>query len=120
MLSDCCGFLHSQTLQSKLEDDVNQEHYTLPCAFVIFRSLRMATTALQVEWDNSTLHMDKMRAPEVSNVIWSNLGVGVWRRYFFGHFLFINNTIKLQFDEDVVLAQMKENRFINFQLIANR
>lgn len=70
------------TLQSKLEDDVNQEHYTLPCAFVIFRSLRMATTALQVEWDNSPLHLEKMRAPEVSNVIWSNLGVGLWRRKF--------------------------------------
>ena len=78
------GFLYLQTLQSKLEDDVNQEHYTLPCAFVIFRSLRAAMTALQVEWDNSPLHIEKMQAPEVSNVIWSNLGIGLWRRYFFG------------------------------------
>ena len=86
----CCGFLHSQTLQSKLEDDVNQEHYTLPCAFVIFRSLRMATTALQIEWDNSPLHLEKMRAPEVSNVIWSNLGVGLWRRYFLNIFFILH------------------------------
>ena len=79
----------------------------------------MATTALQVEWDNSPLHIDKMRAPEVSNVIWSNLGVGLWRRYFFGHFLFINNKTKLQFDKGLVLAQVKENQFINFLLICN-
>lgn len=85
-----CGFLHLQTLQTKLEDDVNQEHYTLPCAFVIFRSLRMATTALQVEWDNSPLHIEKMQAPEVSNVIWSNLGVGLWRRYAFFLTFFIH------------------------------
>ena len=74
------AFLHSQTLQSKLEEDVNQEHRTLACAFVIFRSLRMATTAVQTEWDNSPLYIEKMQAPEVSNVIWSNLGVGLWRR----------------------------------------
>jgi len=73
-------FLHSQTLQNKLEDDANQEHRTLPSAFVIFRSLRMTTTAVQIEWDNSPLNIENMQAPEVSNVIWSNLGVGLWRR----------------------------------------
>ena len=68
----------------------------------------MATTALQVEWDNAPLHIEKMQAPEVSNVIWSNLGVGLWRRYFFfadKDFLHLLLTGHV----DLVLAQMKEN-----------
>jgi len=60
---------------------MNREHPTFPCAFVIFRSLRMVTTAVQVGWDNSPLGMNVAPAPEVSNVIWNNLSNGLWRRY---------------------------------------
>ena len=70
-----------QTLQIKLGAEMNREHHTLPCAFVIFRTLRMATTAVQVGWDNSPLGMNMAPAPEVSNVLWNNLPRGLWRRY---------------------------------------
>lgn len=70
------------TLQSKLESEMNQEHNIHPCAFIIFRSLRMATTAVQIGWDNYSLNMNVTPAPGVTDVIWGNLGVGLWRRKF--------------------------------------
>lgn len=69
-------------LQQQLEIDINQEHLPLPCAFVIFRSLRMATTAMQVNWSNCALGLNVTPAPEVSNVIWANLSKGLWKRKF--------------------------------------
>lgn len=67
-------------LQTRLDADMNIEHLALPCVFIIFRSLRMATTALQVSWSNCPLGMNVAPAPEVSNVIWDNLSRGLWRR----------------------------------------
>ena len=60
---------------------MNRDHSVLPAAIVIFRTLRMATTAVQVRWDNSPLAMNMEPAPEVSNIIWNNLTFGLWRRY---------------------------------------
>ena len=71
----------AQILQTQLEAEMNQEHPTLPCAFIIFRTLRMATSAAQLVWDNCLLGMNTAPAPEVSNVIWNNLSSGLWRRY---------------------------------------
>ena len=71
----------AQILQTQLEAEMNREHPTLPCAFIIFRTLRMATTAAQLVWDNCLLGMNTAPAPEVSNVIWNNLSSGLWRRY---------------------------------------
>ncbi|XP_073253634.1 uncharacterized protein [Porites lutea] len=70
------------SLQAKLEAEMNRDHSILPAAIVIFRTLRMATTAVQVRWDNSPLAMNMEPAPEVSNMIWNNLAFGLWRRKF--------------------------------------
>lgn len=60
---------------------MNRDHSILPAAIVIFRTLRMATTAVQVRWDNSPMTMNMEPAPEVSNIIWNNLAFGLCRRY---------------------------------------
>lgn len=67
-------------MQAKLDEETEKKHDLLPCSFVVFRSLRASTVAVQADWVHSPLTVDVTPAPELASVLWKNLAVGLWQR----------------------------------------
>ncbi|CAH3184558.1 unnamed protein product, partial [Porites lobata] len=70
-----------EAVQTKLDEETEKKHNLFPCCFVVFRSLRASTLALQSDWDNSPLEVDVIPATELASVLWNNLpiGLGLWQ-----------------------------------------
>ena len=68
-------------MQTELQEELHQEHTTLPCAFVLFKTAKTASIAGQVVWDMSPLSMDVLPAPEVAETIWENLKISLVQRW---------------------------------------
>ncbi|XP_032233382.2 CSC1-like protein ERD4 [Nematostella vectensis] len=69
-----------QKLQVQLEEEMNKKHCILPCAFVVFKSLKAANIAAQCLWDNVSMKVNVEPAPDVKAVIWGNLSIGFLNR----------------------------------------
>ncbi|XP_048589618.1 CSC1-like protein HYP1 [Nematostella vectensis] len=80
----CCGektdsiTFHENNLkvmQGRLEDELRCDHPSIPCAFIVFKSLQSASVAAQVLWDEDGMLMNVQPAPDKDDVIWGNLTV---------------------------------------------
>lgn len=76
-------FYASQAVKAKLDEETEKKHNLFPCCFVVFRSLRTSTLALQSDWDNSPLEVDVIPATELASVLWNNLPIGLCQRCFY-------------------------------------
>ncbi|KAK3701719.1 hypothetical protein QZH41_018872 [Actinostola sp. cb2023] len=66
--------------RDNLEEEKGKDHKALPAAFIIFKSLKTASIAMQCQWDSIPISIGVKPAPEVNNVIWGNLGIGFCSR----------------------------------------
>lgn len=69
-----------EATQAKLDEETEKSHALFPCSFVVFRSLRESSVAVQADWNHSPLTVDVMPAQELASVLWKNLSVGLCQR----------------------------------------
>ncbi|EDO34123.1 predicted protein [Nematostella vectensis] len=65
-----------KTLHGLLEEEIERDRPFRPSAFIVFRSLRVASMAAQVLWDDSVRLMNVQPAPDKHDVNWTSLSVG--------------------------------------------
>lgn len=73
-------YLKKQRIRDELTAEKDKEHKATSSAFVIFKSLKAASLAMQCRWDSAPIANIIRPAPEVNNVIWGNLSISLLSR----------------------------------------